>query len=156
MHSPSQCSLCISCVIISFPSNEETGRKQVNVKIRIRIHAGHLRYKLWWGGQLGSWMFPRDVFVLLSCWSGKLCHRIKWNSITSPPQVQIPDTSYNQNAPCSGGQWLAQRWSCDPNVGGLMVLSWGFGSWSLKRWFFPFYLRTTQLRVQTQPWFQPK
>ena len=62
------------------------------------------------------------------------------NGTASPPHSS-PNTWHNlanQNAPCSGGQWLAQRWSCDPNVRGLMVLSWGFGSWSFKRWFFPF------------------
>lgn len=140
----------------AFRLMEETGRKQVT-KIRIRIHAGHLRYKLWWGVMAWLMNVSVDVFVF---WLLERKALPRSNGTASPP---LKSKYLTQAGPirmplCSlGGQWFIQRWSCGPLP---LADSWSFpgvlGAGAWKDGSSLFYLRTTQLRVQTQPWFQPK
>ena len=74
-----------------------------------------------------------------------------------PTQVQTPDTSW----PIRMLHALeASDWPRGGHVTPMLEDSWSFpgvlGAGASKDGSSLFYLRTTQLRVQTQPWFQPK
>lgn len=96
-----------------------------------------------------AWLHECSPGMCLFCFlvgGGKLCHRIKWNSITSHSRSNTWHKLANQNAPCSGGQWLARSGHVTP----MLADSWSFpgvlgaGAWKMVSSLF--YLRTTQLK----------